>query len=116
MGAGVTVLGCSTYFKAMLVSLVPGSRIHGMEEVVGSRPSPSPGYAIDGESVEVYAGYGNYLLDCCHTLRGIPPFAGFWSKDEILGVLPLRQPISLEYWLANCRNYSFMFLTVLHHV
>jgi len=46
----------------------------------------------------------------CLAISGIPPFAGFWSKDEILGsALPV-----LVLALANRWNYGFYIPDVLH--
>jgi len=39
-------------------------------------------------------------------ISGIPPFAGFWSKDEILGSA-LPPTYFSGYWLANCGITAF---------
>jgi len=80
LGAGLFHLMTHAYFKAMLF-LGSGSVIHGMEE-----SSVTPRDMQDMmEGLQVYAVYGDYLLDWLPMISGIPPFAGFWSKDEILG-------------------------------
>ena len=82
--AGLFHLGTHAYFKAMLF-LCSGSVIHGMEEVVGHNPTLAQDMRLMGglrKYMPITAGaffIGNLAI--C----GIPPFAGFWSKDEILG-------------------------------
>jgi len=95
--AGLFHLMTHAYFKAMLF-LGSGSVIHGME---GSSvtTSPSPGYADDGGAAEVYAVYAITFLIGCLAISGIPPFAGFWSKDETWFCLPPTQFSGC--WLAN---------------
>ncbi len=82
--AGLFHLMTHAYFKAMLF-LGSGSVIHGMEEVVGHNPT----YAQD---MRLMGGLRKYMPATAITfligtlaISGIPPFAGFWSKDEILG-------------------------------
>ena len=81
--AGLFHLVTHAYFKAMLF-LGSGSVIHGMEEVVGHNPA----YAQD---MRLMGGLRKYMPVTSATfligtlaISGIPPFAGFWSKDEIL--------------------------------
>lgn len=82
--AGLFHLGTHAYFKAMLF-LCSGSVIHGMEDVVGHNPILAQDMRLMGglrKYMPITAGaffVGNLAI--C----GIPPFAGFWSKDEILG-------------------------------
>ncbi|MEY2834096.1 MAG: dehydrogenase subunit 5, partial [Cyanobacteriota bacterium] len=82
--AGLFHLGTHAYFKAMLF-LCSGSVIHGMEAVVGHNPALAQDMRLMGglrKYMPITAGaffIGNLAI--C----GIPPFAGFWSKDEILG-------------------------------
>lgn len=82
--AGLFHLMTHAYFKAMLF-LGSGSVIHGMESVVGHDPA----YAQD---MRMMGGLRKYMPITAITfligtlaICGIPPFAGFWSKDEILG-------------------------------
>jgi len=79
--AGLFHLMTHAYFKTMLF-LGSGSVIHGMEGVVG-HDQPSPGYADDGGWYMPFTAI-TFLIGCL-AISGIPPFAGFWSKDEILG-------------------------------
>jgi NAD(P)H-quinone oxidoreductase subunit 5 len=81
--AGLFHLTTHAYFKAMLF-LGSGSVIHGMEGVVGHNPA----YAQD---MRLMGGLRKYMPITAITfligtlaICGIPPFAGFWSKDEIL--------------------------------
>jgi len=82
-GAGLFHLMTHAYFKAMLF-LGSGSVIHGMEGVVGHDP-------FVAQDMRVMGGLRKYMPITATTfligtlaISGIPPFAGFWSKDEIL--------------------------------
>jgi NAD(P)H-quinone oxidoreductase subunit 5 len=81
--AGLFHLVTHAFFKAMLF-LGSGSVIHSMEDVVGHNPA----YAQD---MRLMGGLRRYMPITAITfligtlaICGIPPFAGFWSKDEIL--------------------------------
>ena len=82
--AGLFHLMTHAYFKAMLF-LCSGSVIHGMEDVVGHNPDLA-------QDMRLMGGLRKYMPITAITflignlaICGIPPFAGFWSKDEILG-------------------------------
>ncbi len=82
--AGLFHLMTHAYFKAMLF-LGSGSVIHGMEAVVGHDP-------VLAQDMRLMGGLRRYMPITAITfligtlaICGIPPFAGFWSKDEILG-------------------------------
>ena len=82
--AGLFHLMTHAYFKAMLF-LGSGSVIHGMEAVVGHDP-------VLAQDMRLMGGLRRYMPVTAVTfligtlaICGIPPFAGFWSKDEILG-------------------------------
>ncbi|MFM7325642.1 MAG: NAD(P)H-quinone oxidoreductase subunit 5, partial [Nodosilinea sp.] len=82
--AGLFHLMTHAYFKAMLF-LGSGSVIHGMEAVVGHDP-------VLAQDMRLMGGLRKYMPVTAATfligtlaICGIPPFAGFWSKDEILG-------------------------------
>ncbi|MEL6442129.1 MAG: NAD(P)H-quinone oxidoreductase subunit 5 [Cyanobacteria bacterium J06621_8] len=82
--AGLFHLMTHAYFKAMLF-LGSGSVIHGMEDVVGHDP-------LLAQDMRLMGGLRKYMPITAGTffignlaICGIPPFAGFWSKDEILG-------------------------------
>ncbi|NCQ87121.1 MAG: NAD(P)H-quinone oxidoreductase subunit 5 [Microcystis aeruginosa W13-18] len=83
--AGLFHLMTHAYFKAMLF-LGSGSVIHGMEDVVGHEP-------VLAQDMRMMGGLRKYMPITALTflvgtlaICGIPPFAGFWSKDEILGL------------------------------
>ncbi|MEG3436505.1 NAD(P)H-quinone oxidoreductase subunit 5 [Pannus brasiliensis CCIBt3594] len=83
--AGLFHLMTHAYFKAMLF-LGSGSVIHGMEGVVGHDP-------VLAQDMRMMGGLRKYMPITALTflvgtlaICGIPPFAGFWSKDEILGL------------------------------
>jgi NAD(P)H-quinone oxidoreductase subunit 5 len=89
--AGLFHLMTHAYFKAMLF-LGSGSVIHGMEEVVGHDP-------VLAQDMRLMGGLRKYMpvtsftfLIGCLAIAGIPPFAGFWSKDEILGAAFAANP------------------------
>ncbi|MCA6586611.1 MAG: NAD(P)H-quinone oxidoreductase subunit 5 [Pseudanabaena sp.] len=91
-GAGLFHLMTHAYFKAMMF-LGSGSVIHGMEEVVGHDPDVA-------QDMRVMGGLRKYMPITAITffigtlaISGIPPFAGFWSKDEILASTFKANPI-----------------------
>ncbi|AFY90806.1 NAD(P)H-quinone oxidoreductase subunit 5 [Chroococcidiopsis thermalis] len=91
-GAGLFHLMTHAYFKAMLF-LGSGSVIHGMETVVGHDP-------VLAQDMRLMGGLRRYMpvtaitfLIGCLAISGIPPFAGFWSKDEILGAAFATNPL-----------------------
>ncbi|MFM2432717.1 MAG: hypothetical protein RLZZ511_3931 [Cyanobacteriota bacterium] len=95
--AGLFHLVTHAYFKAMLF-LGSGSVIHGMEEAVGHNPA----YAQD---MRLMGGLRKYMPITATTfligtlaICGIPPFAGFWSKDEILHLAYEANPL---LWLIG---------------
>jgi NAD(P)H-quinone oxidoreductase subunit 5 len=89
--AGLFHLMTHAYFKAMLF-LGSGSVIHGMEGVVGHD-------AVLAQDMRMMGGLRKYMPITATTflignlaICGIPPFAGFWSKDEILGLAFAANP------------------------
>ncbi|HEY9647575.1 MAG TPA: NAD(P)H-quinone oxidoreductase subunit 5, partial [Chroococcidiopsis sp.] len=91
-GAGLFHLMTHAYFKAMLF-LGSGSVIHGMEGVVGHDP-------VLAQDMRLMGGLRKYMPVTAITfligtlaICGIPPFAGFWSKDEILGSTFAANPL-----------------------
>jgi NAD(P)H-quinone oxidoreductase subunit 5 len=96
-GAGLFHLMTHAYFKAMLF-LGSGAVIHGMEGVVGHDPT----YAQD---MRLMGGLRKYMPMTAATfligtlaICGVPPFAGFWSKDEILASTYAANPV---LWLIG---------------
>lgn len=107
--AGLFHLMTHAYFKAMLF-LGSGSVIHGMESVVGHDPA----YAQD---MRMMGGLRKYMPITAVTfligtlaISGIPPFAGFWSKDEILGSTFAASPVLWAIgWLTAGITAFYMF-------
>ncbi|RQH22323.1 NAD(P)H-quinone oxidoreductase subunit 5, partial [Okeania hirsuta] len=82
--AGLFHLMTHAYFKAMLF-LCSGSVIHGMEAVVGHNPVLAQDMRLMGGLRKYMPVTSGCFLIGTLAICGIPPFAGFWSKDEILG-------------------------------
>jgi NAD(P)H-quinone oxidoreductase subunit 5 len=108
-GAGIFHLMTHAYFKAMLF-LGSGSVIHGMEGVVGHNP-------FIAQDMRVMGGLRKYMPITSATfligtlaISGIPPFAGFWSKDEILASAFTANPaLWLIGWLTAGITAFYMF-------
>jgi len=108
-GAGLFHLMTHAYFKAMLF-LCSGSVIHGMEEVVGHDP-------VLAQDMRLMGGLRKYMPVTALTflvgtlaICGIPPFAGFWSKDEILGSTFSVSPVLWAIgWLTAGITAFYMF-------
>ncbi len=88
MGCGAPVAGIfhlvtHACFKAMLF-LGSGSVIHAMEEVVGHQPVLAQDMRLMGGLRKKMPYTSTTFLIGCVAISGIPPLAGFWSKDEIL--------------------------------
>ncbi len=107
--AGMFHLMTHAYFKAMLF-LGSGSVIHGMEAAVGHDPA----YAQD---MRLMGGLRKYMPITAITfligtlaISGIPPLAGFWSKDEILAKTFEANPAMwLVGWLTAGVTAFYMF-------
>ncbi len=102
MGCGAPVAGMfhlvtHAFFKAMLF-LGSGSVIHAMEEVVGHEPVLAQDMRLMGGLRKFMPITGATFFIGCIAISGIPPLAGFWSKDEILGVAFGQFPI---LWVAG---------------
>ncbi len=82
--AGIFHLVTHACFKAMLF-LGSGSVIHAMEEVVGHQPVLAQDMRLMGGLRKQMPYTSTTFLIGCIAISGIPPLAGFWSKDEILG-------------------------------
>ena len=82
--AGMFHLMTHAFFKAMLF-LGSGSVIHAMEEVVGHEPALAQDMRLMGGLRKYMPITAITFLIGCVAIAGIPPLAGFWSKDEILG-------------------------------
>ncbi len=90
--AGLFHLMTHAYFKAMLF-LGSGSVIHGMESVVGHDPSLAQDMRMMGGLRKYMPFTAITFLIGCLAISGIPPFAGFWSKDEIIGSAFAANPV-----------------------
>ena len=90
--AGLFHLMTHAYFKAMLF-LGSGSVIHGMEEVVGHNPTYAQDMRLMGGLRKYMPVTGITFLIGTLAISGLPPFAGFWSKDEILGATFQVSPV-----------------------
>ncbi len=107
--AGLFHLMTHAYFKAMLF-LGSGSVIHGMEAVVGHDP-------VLAQDMRLMGGLRKYMPVTALTfligtlaICGIPPFAGFWSKDEILGSTFAVSPVLWGIgWLTAGITAFYMF-------
>lgn len=107
--AGLFHLMTHAYFKAMLF-LCSGSVIHGMEEVVGHDP-------ILAQDMRLMGGLRKYMPITAITfligtlaICGIPPFSGFWSKDEILSATIAANPLLWSVsWLTAGITAFYMF-------
>ena len=82
--AGMFHLVTHAFFKAMLF-LCSGSVIHAMEEVVGHEPVLAQDMRLMGGLRRWMPVTSTTFFIGCLAISGIPPLAGFWSKDEILG-------------------------------
>ena len=102
MGCGAPIAGIfhlitHACFKAMLF-LGSGSVIHAMEEVVGHQPVLAQDMRLMGGLRKKMPYTSATFLIGCVAISGIPPLAGFWSKDEILGNAFISFPV---FWLVG---------------
>jgi NAD(P)H-quinone oxidoreductase subunit 5 len=107
--AGLFHLMTHAYFKAMLF-LGSGSVIHGMEAVVGHDPLLAQDMRMMGGLRKFMPLTSLTFLIGCLAISGIPPFAGFWSKDEILGLVFAANPVMWAVgWLTAGITAFYMF-------
>jgi NAD(P)H-quinone oxidoreductase subunit 5 len=107
--AGLFHLMTHAYFKAMLF-LCSGSVIHGMEGVVGHNPDLAQDMRVMGGLRKFMPLTWLTFLVGNLAICGIPPFAGFWSKDEILGLAYAANPaLWLIGWLTAGLTAFYMF-------
>ncbi len=95
--AGIFHLITHACFKAMLF-LGSGSVIHAMEEVVGHQPVLAQDMRLMGGLRKKMPYTSTTFLIGCIAISGIPPLAGFWSKDEILGNAFISYP---AFWFIG---------------
>ncbi len=96
-GAGLFHLMTHAFFKAMLF-LGSGAVIHGMEAVVGHDPAYAQDMRLMGGLRKFMPLTASTFLIGTLAICGVPPFAGFWSKDEILGATYAVNPL---LWLIG---------------
>jgi NAD(P)H-quinone oxidoreductase subunit 5 len=107
--AGLFHLMTHAYFKAMLF-LGSGSVIHGMEGVVGHNPVLAQDMRMMGGLRKFMPVTATTFLIGCLAISGMPPFAGFWSKDEILGSAYAANPaLWVLGWLTAGITAFYMF-------
>ena len=102
MAAGIFHLATHAFFKALLF-LGSGSVIHAMHHAFHATHSHE-----DAQDMRNMGGLARYLPWTCTlmwiatlAIAGIPPFSGFFSKDEILGAAFARgtaQPVWYVFW------------------
>src|SRR5215468_4747037 len=90
--AGVFHLMTHAFFKALLF-LGSGSVIHALSGEQDLR-------RMGGLRNHIRGTYETMVLGTI-AIAGIPPFAGFWSKDEILGAALKSSGIDLAWWLMG---------------
>nr|YP_010143110.1 NADH-plastoquinone oxidoreductase subunit 5 [Polygala karensium]QQL04231.1 NADH-plastoquinone oxidoreductase subunit 5 [Polygala karensium] len=97
------------YSKALLF-LGSGSIIHSIEPIVGYSPNKSQNIALMGGLTKHVPITKTAFLAGTFSLCGIPPFACFWSKDEILNDSCLYSPIFgiIAYFTAGLTAF-YMF-------
>ncbi len=106
VGAGFTMVGLfhlftHAFFKALLF-LAAGSVIH----AVGTQDLFKMGGLRKPMRITAVAFAVGGLA-----LAGIPPFAGFWSKDDILGSVYSTLPAHPAYWPFFLLAFAAVFLT-----
>ncbi len=107
--AGLFHLMTHAYFKAMLF-LGSGSVIHGMEGAVGHNPALAQDMRVMGGLRKFMPLTAASFLVGCLAISGIPPFARFWSKDEILGQAFEANPaLWILGWLTAGITAFYMF-------
>ncbi|MFB6276112.1 MAG: NAD(P)H-quinone oxidoreductase subunit 5 [Halothece sp.] len=107
--AGLFHLMTHAFFKAMLF-LCSGSVIHGMEGVVGHNPALAQDMRLMGGLRKYMPITSLTFLVGTLAICGIPPFAGFWSKDEILSQAFSANPaLWFVGWLTAGLTAFYMF-------
>ena len=111
-GAGIFHLFTHGFFKALLF-LCAGSVMHAMSGELDI-------WKMGGLKKYMPITYITFLLASI-SISGIPPFAGFFSKDEILGMAFASGPLGKVLWAAGAFTamltafYSFRVVFVAFH-
>ncbi len=87
--SGIFHLTTHAYFKALLF-LGAGAVIHSLNGEQGMRK-------MGGLRSKLPITFWTFLIATL-AISGIPPFAGFWSKDEILGSLLAQANVTGNFW------------------
>jgi NADH-quinone oxidoreductase subunit L len=106
--AGMFHLFTHAFFKALLF-LGSGSVMHAMGHVIDMR-------RFGGLRKVLPVTHATFLIGCC-ALAGIIPFAGFWSKDDILVALSAAthyEALGYFYFLILCIALLTAFLTAFY--
>jgi NAD(P)H-quinone oxidoreductase subunit 5 len=107
--AGLFHLITHAYSKALLF-LGSGSVIHGMEPIVGYNPNKSQDMGYMGGVRKYMPITGFTFLIGTLSLCGIPPFACFWSKDQILAESWSKMPLlGFMAWITAGLTAFYMF-------
>ncbi|KAG6540378.1 hypothetical protein Mapa_018281 [Marchantia paleacea] len=110
--AGLFHLITHAYSKALLF-LGSGSVIHSMEPIVGYHPNKSQNMIFMGGLRQYMPITAITFLFGTLSLCGIPPFACFWSKDEILVNswvhFPILGSIFFYSWFNRFLYVSYIF-------
>nr|YP_009252809.1 subunit 5 of NADH-plastoquinone oxidoreductase [Cymbomonas tetramitiformis]ANA56943.1 subunit 5 of NADH-plastoquinone oxidoreductase [Cymbomonas tetramitiformis] len=104
--AGIFHLITHAYSKALLF-LGSGSVIHGMEPAAGFDPLQNQNMNFMGGLRKKMPITGTTFLIGTLSICGVPPFACFWSKDEILSHLFEANPIIWAVALFTAGLTSF---------
>ena len=94
------------FFKALLF-LGAGSVIHAMHNEQDIRN-------MGGIRKYMPITHITFLLACL-AISGIPPFSGFFSKDEILAAAFSSQHIFVDCWCNYRRYYCFLYVPFICH-
>ena len=96
--AGVFHLMTHAFFKGLMF-LTAGSVMHGMNNELDMRK-------MGGLRRKMPATYWTFLIGAI-AIAGIPPFSGFWSKDEILYSAFLKSPVMWSLGLITAGLTAF---------
>jgi NAD(P)H-quinone oxidoreductase subunit 5 len=108
-GSGLFHLITHAYSKALLF-LGSGSVIHGIEPVVGYHPNKCQNMTYMGGLRSYMPITASTFLLGTLSLCGVPPFACFWSKDEILADTWHKFPLlGFIAWLTAGLTAFYMF-------
>ena len=111
MGCGAPVAGMFhlvTHTPEAVRFLGSGSVIHAMEDVVGHEPVLAHMRLMGGLRQKMPITAITFFIGCV-AIGGIPPLAGFWSKDEILGQAFNTYPLLWAVGFLTAGMTAYMF-------